>query len=188
MVTIEVDQVIWRSHRPTKGALYFTTGATERFDDPAQQFGVMYASRSAKGARAETLLHGKLDGKLAELNYLTKELFTERHMAQLALSRPLHFIALAEGGHTRQRYLHDLKLDWSSTGFVTYAPSPYYVSYEHGFVWVYPDFIIAANFEENKSEKAAITRLQSDEIKEKLGIHAKRSTKITPVDLAAPAH
>jgi hypothetical protein len=78
-------------------------------------------------------------------------------------------------GEKAKVFLKELNLSWSSTGFVTYAPSSTVVEFEHGFIWIYDKYLIVGNFVENESQISEISKNQFDEINDLFGINAVRS-------------
>jgi len=54
-VTLETTVTLWRVYRLAGAPLFFGRTATQRFDDPAGTYGVLYASESPHGAFIESV-------------------------------------------------------------------------------------------------------------------------------------
>ncbi|MBB4637548.1 RES family NAD+ phosphorylase [Longimicrobium terrae] len=58
IVRIPSSRPLWRVHLAKLGALWYSVGRSNRFDDPAAEFGVLYVGESPEVAVLETLVRG----------------------------------------------------------------------------------------------------------------------------------
>lgn len=82
----------FRIHGPKHSAIYFGTAASNRFDDPAGEFGVLYLAEDIFGAFIETIGQPTGTHRVAES---TLRAYT---VSRIHSSRPLHLIDLAASG------------------------------------------------------------------------------------------
>lgn len=82
---------LFRIHRKTHAALYFGVTGTNRFDDPARRFGVVYASASFRGAFAETVV-------ATGVRSITAQALADRVYSQLVPVRALRLVDLTGPG------------------------------------------------------------------------------------------
>lgn len=82
---------IYRVFRTSCGGDYFGKGSSERFDDPAQKYGVLYAALQPDGAFAEVFLRELL------LMVLTEQDLMDRSLATVA-TRQLRCVDLSGEG------------------------------------------------------------------------------------------
>ncbi|WP_440998056.1 RES family NAD+ phosphorylase [Arhodomonas sp. SL1] len=92
--TLAADEFLYRSHRPELLPLYFSVGNSKnRFDDPAQVFGVCYCARSPEGAFVETFLR-----QSAAQHFVDEEVLEARSLALLRIIDPLRVVRLHGDG------------------------------------------------------------------------------------------
>lgn len=73
--------------------LYFGKSADYRFDDPRQEYGVMYVGETPEGAFVETCIRERPKGNLFSLSY-----FEERKLTEISFSNLLRLVDLTGPG------------------------------------------------------------------------------------------
>jgi hypothetical protein len=71
-----VKEPIYRIFKSTRGWDYFGTGKSERFDDPTQRYGVLYAAIQPDAAFAEVFLRALSSMVVAEQDLVDRSLVT----------------------------------------------------------------------------------------------------------------
>src|SRR5438067_71256 len=89
-----VSGPLYRVHRSSLSGLYFGKSGRSRFDDPQQQFGVLYAALKPEAAFAETLLR-QLDRML-----ILESALAERALSVISLA-PIYCVNLTAQGLRR---------------------------------------------------------------------------------------
>jgi len=84
-----------RSHKRTREPIHFGRTGENRFDDPAQDFGVLYASADIRGAFVETFLRNRTD------RFITRTEIGSRLLAEILFPEPLRLVDLTESGLVR---------------------------------------------------------------------------------------
>ncbi|MGV3634418.1 MAG: RES family NAD+ phosphorylase [Pseudorhodoplanes sp.] len=86
--TIPDGARLTRIHRSDLGPLFFGSTGGNRFDDPAQSYGVCYLSTTLEGAFAETCLRS-VGARFVALTFLEARSFSE-----IEVTAPLHLVSL----------------------------------------------------------------------------------------------
>ena len=84
-----------RLHRLHHGPLYFGRTRENRFDDPRQEFGVLYAAETLDGAFIETF------GRNPGLNTVSERQLSQRSLTRIEVTRPMRLVDLTGPGLAR---------------------------------------------------------------------------------------
>ncbi|HZO27164.1 MAG TPA: RES family NAD+ phosphorylase [Chloroflexota bacterium] len=84
-----------RLHRAHHGPVFFGRTLENRFDDPRQELGVLYAAETLDGAFIETF------GRNPGLNTVSARQLSQRSLARLDVTRPLRLVDLTGPGLAR---------------------------------------------------------------------------------------
>ncbi len=92
LITVEWTSPLYRVHRIDRNAVFFGRTRNNRFDDPSQEFGVLYAAEDVHGAFAETF---------GDVPALSVHALTANGYSTIRLGRPLHLADLRGNGLLR---------------------------------------------------------------------------------------
>ena len=81
-----------RSHKRSREPIHFGRAGQQRFDDPDQGFGVLYAAVDIRGAFAETFLRNRAD------RFITIKEIDQRILSEIRFPEPLRLVDLTESG------------------------------------------------------------------------------------------
>lgn len=92
---VETDGPWLRLHRGHLGPVFFGRTLENRFDDPRQEFGVLYVAETLDGAFIETF------GRNPGLNTVSSRQLTQRSLARIGVTRPVRLVDLTGSGLAR---------------------------------------------------------------------------------------